>query len=63
VYGDLLFATYSYIGDDLEADGSRLAQSPACQRWNAAMARLQEPVSEATSGSWFDLEPIYLLAR
>lgn len=59
-YGDLLFATYTYVGADLDADMARMAADPETQRWWAIMRPIQRPVPEATDGEWWhDLSEVF----
>jgi L-rhamnose mutarotase len=62
VYGDLLFASFDYTGDDYEADMAKMAADPKTQEWWALCKPCQEPVEEAGDGEWWkNLREVYHL--
>ena len=59
-HGELLFAYYEYVGDDLEADLSAMAADPIVQQWWTLTDAMQDPYPEREPGSWWlDLPEIF----
>lgn len=46
VTGDVLFASFEYVGDDYEADQERMAADPVTRDWWARTGPCQLPFSE-----------------
>lgn len=51
--GNLLFAYFEYIGDDFEADMTRMAADRKTQEWWAIMEPMQAPLENRTEGEWW----------
>ena len=49
----VLFAYFEYIGDDYEADMSRMAADPKTQEWWAIMKPMQDPFPDRKEGDWW----------
>ena len=56
-YGDLLFATFEYVGDDFDADMAKMAADPKTQEWWAICRPMQRPVPEAGPEEWWKTIP------
>src|SRR5918992_3916265 len=56
-YGDLLFATFEYVGDDFDADMAKMAADPKTQEWWSVCMPMQQPVPEAGAGDWWTTIP------
>jgi L-rhamnose mutarotase len=52
-YGELLFASFEYVGDDYAADMARIAADPVTQAWWKLTDPMQEPFPEREPGSWW----------
>ena len=52
-YGELLFASFEYVGDDYAADMARIAADPVTQAWWKLTDAMQEPFPEREPGSWW----------
>jgi L-rhamnose mutarotase len=52
-YGEWLFASFEYVGEDYEGDMARMAADPYVQRWWALTDAMQEPLPEREPGSWW----------
>ena len=52
-FGDLLFAYFEYVGDDLRADMAAMAADPEVQRWWALTDAMQDPFPERPAGDWW----------
>jgi L-rhamnose mutarotase len=56
----LLFATFDYIGSDLQADMAKLATDPVTQRWWKITDPLQQPLASCESGEiWAEMEEVF----
>ncbi len=61
-HGDVLFATYEYMGDDYEADLARIAADPETQAWWRLTDAMQDPYPERAEGAWWlDLPEVFHL--
>ena len=49
-HGELLFAYYEYVGDDLEADLSAMAADPIVQQWWTLTDAMQDPYPGTRAG-------------
>jgi L-rhamnose mutarotase len=49
----LMFAYWEYVGADLEADMTAMAQDPAMQAWWAICDPLQDPFATRADGEWW----------
>jgi L-rhamnose mutarotase len=52
-YGDLLFSSFEYVGDDYAADMARMAADPETQRWWAECIPCQRQTDDAVPGEWW----------
>ena len=52
-HGELLFAYFEYVGDDLEADMAAMAADPTIVEWWALTDAMQVPYPEREPGSWW----------
>jgi len=52
-YEHLLFAYFEYVGDDYEADMTRMADDPTMQEWWRVCEPLQVPVPRRAPGAWW----------
>lgn len=52
-YGDLLFASFEYVGDDYAADMAVMAADPKTQEWWSIISPMQEPVPDRQPGEWW----------
>jgi L-rhamnose mutarotase len=52
-HGELLFAYFEYVGDDIAADMAAMAADPIVQRWWTLTDAMQEPYLEREPGSWW----------
>ncbi len=48
-----LFAYFEYIGDDFDADMTKMAADPKTQEWWDIMMPMQEPVETRAKGEWW----------
>lgn len=56
----LLFATFDYIGSDLQVDMAKLAADPATQRWWKITDPLQQPLASCESDEiWAEMEAVF----
>ncbi len=56
----LLFATFDYIGSDLQADRAKMAADPATQRWWKITDPLQQQLDTCeTSEQWAEMEEVF----
>ena len=64
-HGDVLVASFSYVGDDYEADQARMAADPTTQAWWARTAPCQVPFDDGlepgATGSWQLLDEVWHL--
>lgn len=56
-YGDLLFAYYEYVGEDLDADMAKMAADPKTREWWSVCQPMQLPVPEAGPDEWWTTLP------
>jgi L-rhamnose mutarotase len=62
VLGDLLFSYYEYVGDDYEADMSRIAEDPETQRWWGFTDPCQKRLPDTPEGSqWAPMPQVWHL--
>ena len=60
LFGDLLFASFEYHGEDYEADMARLAANPAVQAYWRQVIPLQTPLPSRQPGEhWAAMEELY----
>lgn len=52
-YGEWLFASFVYIGEDFDGDMARMAADPDVRAWWARTDAMQEPLPEREPGSWW----------
>lgn len=50
---NLLFGTWTYLGDDFEADMKAMADDPATQRWWDLTAPMQAALESRADGEWW----------
>ena len=56
----LLFAYLEYVGDDFDADMSRMAADPKTQEWWDIMMPMQEPLETRAEGEWWaNMEEVF----
>jgi L-rhamnose mutarotase len=59
-HGELLFATFRYVGDDFEGDMAAMAADPQVQAWWQLTDAMQEPYPERAPGTWWlDLPEVF----
>ena len=59
-YGDLLFATMEYHGDDIAADMAAMAADETTRQWWALCNPMQKPVDDRAAGEWWhDIEEVF----
>lgn len=56
-YGNLLFSTFTYVGDDFGADMAEMAADDATRRWWALCGPMQRPVDDREEGEWWHTIP------
>lgn len=61
ILGNLLVCTFTYTGDDLDADRARLRARPELQNWMQKTAAMQEQFEIVQDGNWWSVmdEVIY----
>ena len=52
-HGELLFAYFEYVGEDIDTDMATIAADPVTQEWWQLTDAMQEPFPERESGSWW----------
>jgi L-rhamnose mutarotase len=52
-HGDILFASFAYVGVDFEADMATMAADPVIERWWALTDAMQVPYAERAPGAWW----------
>jgi L-rhamnose mutarotase len=52
-HGELLFAYFEYVGDDIAADMAAMAADPIVQSWWTLTDAMQDPYAEREPGSWW----------
>lgn len=55
ILGDLLLATFTYTGNDLEADRSALRARPELQEWMQKTAAMQTQFAVTQEGQWWSV--------
>lgn len=61
-YGELLFATFEYSGDDWDTDMAAIAADPATREWWALTDPCQERLPSTPAGEqWLTLPEIFRL--
>jgi L-rhamnose mutarotase len=59
-HGEMLFASFEYVGDDYAGDMARIAADPVTQAWWQLTDAMQEPYPERAEGSWWlDLPEVF----
>jgi len=59
----LLFAYFEYVGNDFDADMSRMAADPKTQEWWDVMKPMQQPLENRAEGEWWaNMEEVFHLA-
>jgi L-rhamnose mutarotase len=53
LHDGLLFARFTYVGDDYAADMAAMAADPATQDWWKLTDPLQEPLPTRAEGEWW----------
>lgn len=53
--GDLLVASFTYTGDDLEGDRALLRARPELQEWMQLTAAMQEQFEVTQEGQWWSV--------
>ncbi|MDD2598890.1 MAG: L-rhamnose mutarotase [Kiritimatiellae bacterium] len=48
-----LFSYFEYTGDDIEADGAKMAADPATQAWWDVCKPCHEPLADRAEGEWW----------
>ena len=56
----LLFAQWTYTGQNLEADLTALRKNPIAHEWNIATLNCMVPVGDGTD-AWTEIAPIFVL--
>lgn len=55
-----LFSHYEYVGDDYEADMTKMAADPATQRWWEVCMPCQQPLESRKEGEWWaEMEEVF----
>lgn len=55
-----LFSYFEYVGEDYEADMTKMAADPTTQRWWDECMPCQEPLSSRTEGEWWaDMKEVF----
>ena len=57
--GDYLFASFEYVGDDIDADMEMMRRDPATQKWWTTVHPYLQPIEEGKI--WSDMEEVYHL--
>jgi L-rhamnose mutarotase len=52
-HGNLLFAYFEYIGDDLQVDMAKMAADPKTREWWTHTDPMQEPLPTSEPGEWW----------
>jgi L-rhamnose mutarotase len=52
-FDGLLFHYFEYVGDDYEADMTKMAAHPKTQQWWEIMMPMQEPLETCAEGEWW----------
>ena len=52
-YGEWLFASFEYVGDDFDRDMAAMAADPDVKAWWALTDAMQDPLPEREPGSWW----------
>jgi L-rhamnose mutarotase len=52
-HGELLFAYFEYVGDDIAADMAAMAADPIVRSWWTLTDAMQDPYPEREPGSWW----------
>lgn len=55
ILGNLLVCTFTYTGDDLDADRARLRANPELQDWMQKTTAMQEQFEIAQKGNWWSV--------
>lgn len=56
----LLFSYFEYIGEDYEADMTKMAADPETQRWWDVCKPCQRPLDSRKEGEWWsDMEEVF----
>ena len=60
LHDGLLFARFTYVGEDYAADMAAMAADPETQRWWAITNPMQEPLPTRAEGEWWaEMEPVF----
>jgi L-rhamnose mutarotase len=60
LHDGLLFARFTYVGDDYAADLAAMAADPETQRWWEITNPMQEPLPTRAEGEWWaEMEPVF----
>ena len=55
-----LFAYFEYIGDDFDADMTKMAADPVTQKWWDICKPMQEPLETRVEGEWWaNMEEVF----
>ena len=55
-----LFAYFEYIGDDFDADMTKMAADPKTLEWGDIMMPMQEPLETRAKGEWWaNMEEVF----
>ena len=55
-----LFAYFEYIGDDFDADMTKMAADPVTQKWWDICKPMQEPLETRADGEWWaNMEEVF----
>ena len=57
LHDGLLFARFTYVGEDYAADMAAMAADPETQRWWALTDAMQEPLPDREPGTWWKALP------
>lgn len=55
ILGNLLVCTFTYTGDDLDADRAKLRARPELQNWMQKTASMQEQFEIVQDGNWWSV--------
>lgn len=62
IRGDMMFAYYEYVGDNFEADMTRMAADPVTQEWWDLVKPLMQPLQDKKENEfWSAMESVYHL--
>ncbi len=58
--GTFLFSYFEYVGDDFDADMTKMAADPVTQKWWDCCKPCQKPLESRAEGEWWaDMEEVF----